>query len=183
MDDKQLSEIKERCEKATPGPWNWEVSTINKCIGLENWRDKVMDFARYGMDGAAPRFNVDGIMERADKLAKSIPGMEHHRGFDDYINHPDAFFIAHSRTDIPALIAEVERLKAENEALNKALYSACYAYVKSTPGMRQTYGNATDISHAESAIMMVANDMKKRFINREREQSQYDACIIQSVNE
>lgn len=110
MDAKQLAEIKAREQAATSAPWHWDVATANKSVDLENRRDKIMDFVRYGTNQAAPRFNVDGIMERADTLTKSIPGMEHHRGFDDYINHPDAIFIEHARTDIPALVAEVERL-------------------------------------------------------------------------
>ena len=35
--------------------------------------------------------------------------------------HNDADFIAHARTDIPLLLAEVERLTAENAKLKKAL--------------------------------------------------------------
>lgn len=118
-----IEEIRARCEAATPGPWYWDVIDSCKCIALESARWKVMDFARYGMNGAAPRFLVDGIMERADTLLKSIPGKEHHRGFDNYIDHPDAAFIAHARTDIPALLAEVERLTHRNEEL-ELFYSA-----------------------------------------------------------
>ena len=100
--------IRELCDKATPGPWYWDVIDAHKCICLESARWKVMDFARYGMNGAAPRFLVDGIMERADGLLKSLPGKEHHRGFDNYIDHPDATFIAQSREIIPALLDELE---------------------------------------------------------------------------
>lgn len=103
-----IKAIRELCDKATPGPWYWDVIDAHKCICLESARWKVMDFARYGMNGAAPRFLVDGIMERADNLLKSIPGKEHHRGFDNYIDHPDAEFIAKSREIIPALLDELE---------------------------------------------------------------------------
>lgn len=107
------NEIRKRCEAATPGPWYWDVIDAHKCICLESARWKVMDFARYGMHGAAPRFLVDGIMERADALLKSIPGKEHHRGFDNYIDHPDAAFIAASRTDVPYLLDRVAELEKE----------------------------------------------------------------------
>lgn len=40
-------------------------------------------------------------------------------------NNADAAFISHARTDVPALIAEVERLTAENATLKKALELAC----------------------------------------------------------
>ncbi len=36
--------------------------------------------------------------------------------------HVDADFIAHARTDVPALLAEVEELRAENERLQRRLY-------------------------------------------------------------
>lgn len=52
-------------------------------------------------------------MVRADKLAKSYPGKEHHVGFDDFIDHPDALFIAHAKQDIEFLLAEIDRLQAE----------------------------------------------------------------------
>ena len=124
MTDQELNEIKERCDKATPGEWFWDVINAHKDIALESRRYKVMDFVRYGTQSASPRFRVNGIMERADTLSVSIPGMEHHRGFDDYINHPDADFIAHSRTDVPALLAEIERLKDTHKALESSLCNA-----------------------------------------------------------
>lgn len=37
------------------------------------------------------------------------------------VDHPDAEFIAAARTDVPALVAEVERLRAENAALAHGL--------------------------------------------------------------
>lgn len=43
------------------------------------------------------------------------------RGHDDANTQEDAAFIAHAREDIPALLDEVERLRAENEVLEKAL--------------------------------------------------------------
>ncbi len=120
----RLSEIRARCEAATPGPWYWDAIDAHKRICLESARWKVMDFARYGMYGAAPRFLVDGIMERADSLLKSIPGKEHHRGFDNYIDHPDAAFIAHAREDIPYLLAELEQSSLKINALECANHRA-----------------------------------------------------------
>lgn len=124
MTNALLAEIRARCEAATPGPWYWDAIDAHKCICLESKRWKVMDFVRYGMNGAAPRFLVNGIMERADTLLKSIPGKEHHRGFDNYIDHHDADFIAHAREDIPYLLSEVDRLTARAEKAEAALKEA-----------------------------------------------------------
>ena len=41
------------------------------------------------------------------------------RGHDDANAQEDAAFIAHAREDIPALLDEVERLRAENEKLRE----------------------------------------------------------------
>jgi hypothetical protein len=52
----------ELCEKATPGPWRWEVNS--KChqvdlISCRGWCDIVMDFVRWGMQSAQPRFTKE----------------------------------------------------------------------------------------------------------------------------
>jgi hypothetical protein len=126
MDQKYLSEIKAREQAATPGSWRWDAAPCNQEIKLVTSHSGgyyVMEFERYGMRNAAPAFQVyekysgpvmkrgSKGMVRADKLCKSIPGKEHHVGFDDYIDHPDADFIAHSRADVTELLAEVERLQ------------------------------------------------------------------------
>lgn len=77
MNAEQLNAIKERAEKAIPGPWyhnrHNEITTPN---------------------GA--------------RLSQTVTGI-------------DAEFIAHVREDIPALVAEVERLKDENSSLKRSL--------------------------------------------------------------
>jgi hypothetical protein len=90
-----------------------------------------MDFERWGMRDAIPSFQVyekysgpvtergSKGMVKADSLAKSYPGQEHHRGFDDYINHPDAEFITHARTDVPALLDEVDTLTKALELISR----------------------------------------------------------------
>lgn len=120
----RLEEIRARCEAATPGPWHWDVFKRQKAVALESARYKVMGFARFGPQSAQPTFRVDGIMEKAQDLAKSIPGMEHHEGFDDFIDHPDAAFIAHAREDIPWLLDEVARLTAERDAEKRRVDAA-----------------------------------------------------------
>ena len=139
----RIEEIKARCEAATPGPWKWDLRTRThqcKLVTDHSGQYYVMDFARWGMQDACPTFQVydryDGPvtkrgshgMVRADKLAKSYPNQEHHRGFDDYINHPDAAFIAHSREDIPYLLeqlqmatARAEKAEAERDTYRAAL--------------------------------------------------------------
>lgn len=119
----RFDEIKARANAATPGPWAWfgntdvwdiHLSTVGR--GLLT----VMDFARWGMNRAAPRFAVDGLMHRADEFpiyevcptATSRKDRRVYRADIAGVRHPDAEFIAHSRADVEWLITEVERLRS-----------------------------------------------------------------------
>lgn len=75
-----------------------------------------------------PDLNLDEIKRRCEK---ATPGPWHDRAGNRIVcQYPetgeldsipatvaDSHFIAHARTDIPALVAEVERLRKENERL------------------------------------------------------------------
>lgn len=132
LDDKSLAEIRERAERATPGPWMWDMRTGQRTCMLttaHSGRYFVMTFDRWGMNDACPSFLACEKYEgpvgargalgtvRADKLAKSLPGKEHHNGFDDFIDHPDAIFIEHAPEDVNRLLAEHARLTDENARL------------------------------------------------------------------
>lgn len=81
IDEQDLREIKERCQKATRGPWQ----------------------------------NTDGgeILTKYQKDRQ-----ENHEFYLGKMNTwADAELVAHARTDMKNLVAEVERLKKENELL------------------------------------------------------------------
>jgi hypothetical protein len=114
MTKEKLSEIKTRLEAATPGPWEWDVNSHHKIVTLmttHSGRLYVMGFVRWGTNGAAPTFQTDNRMVRADELLKSMPGREHHIGYDDYIDHPDANLIANAPADIQALLEYIDELE------------------------------------------------------------------------
>jgi len=125
-------EIRKRCDAATPGPWVWDVHSHNKIVYLRTDHSGyfyVMGFQRWGMGSAAPTFQVyekyqgpvgergSKGMFRADKLTKSLPGKEHNVGYDDYLDHPDAEFIAHSRQDVLALLDALEEMEENLQGL------------------------------------------------------------------
>lgn len=91
-------------QQYTPGPWRWEFSRRSKrvelCGGNPHYDQTVMDFARFGMADAAPRFREDEeerriqTMHRCEKYAVEVPGREHHAHWFMGLNHPDARLIA-----------------------------------------------------------------------------------------
>lgn len=137
MDYNELVEkAKDLDEKATPGPWMWDLNECNHQCFLEtthSGRYYVMGFERWGMQNALPTFQVyeryNGPMKdrgshgiiRADKLSKSYPGKEHHVGFDNLIDHPDARYIAESRELFHLMIIAITDLLARTEAAEAAL--------------------------------------------------------------
>lgn len=116
-DNQREAEVRGRCDAASPGPWAWNINLKSKHMVLESARNGleiVLDFVRWGMDGAMARFR-DGhdVMTKADKYALKVPGREHHSGWFQTLSHPDADFIAHSRTDLEDALAEIRRLRGD----------------------------------------------------------------------
>lgn len=86
----------------TPGPWRWEFNEKSKsvqiCGGVPKYDLIVMDFVRYGMGGAQPRFNVSHengmqLMENASTMGSVVKGREHHQSWFKSISHPDALLM------------------------------------------------------------------------------------------
>lgn len=101
----QIDEIRSRWEKATPGPWRWFGRYL---ATTHSGRRAVIVFGRWGMRDADPLFCTDGILEHGEKPC---------RADIDGIHHPDAEAIASAPEDVRVLLAEVDRLRAENDTL------------------------------------------------------------------
>lgn len=80
----ELKEIEDRANAASPGPW------------LYSARRHEVDTAQIGLDGLVYDYKLIGSVEPELYL----------------MSDEDGQFIAHSRQDIPALIAEIRRLQA-----------------------------------------------------------------------
>lgn len=82
MTEDELKAIRERADKATPGPW----------VGGDGEYDDVC--------AAIPNSNDNAVYLIIECMYKN-----------------DVSFVAHARQDIPALVAEVERLQKNNREL------------------------------------------------------------------
>lgn len=98
-DTLDLEAIERRVEAATKGPWSFAYAVQWKTMGSAPYEAEV-SFA----------VDVNGLSYEWAAL----------RGANA---EPNAAFIAHARTDVPALLAEVRRLKKANDHLRWATRS------------------------------------------------------------
>ncbi|MGG4552587.1 hypothetical protein [Paenibacillus humicus] len=120
--DPKIQEIEQRHAAATPGPWYWHGYLKSQDVDLmseTSGHPTVMGFRRWGMNGAAPSFNVDGAMERIDY--GMIETRKQHSSDFHKIKHPDADLIKNSWADIAYLLSEYKRLQQENAGMKEAL--------------------------------------------------------------
>lgn len=89
--------------KHTPEPWRWEINLKSKSVQIVGGKpmyDKiVMDFDRWGMYGAVPRFNekiagnelniMTRLCDRKDWI-EPFEGRLHHADWCANVTHPDA---------------------------------------------------------------------------------------------
>jgi hypothetical protein len=88
----RIAEIEKRCNAATAGPWFHRQA---------------------GMEGHGQAYDWIADAEGVGRHSKIIVSRE-----SVYGGTPDYSFIAHARTDIPDLVSEVKRLRAELERLS-----------------------------------------------------------------
>jgi hypothetical protein len=89
MNPETLLAMKEAAEKASKGTWRWLINLKTKHVTLESEdgpRQIIIDFVRWGMNGAQPRFNVDGLMQDAQDCAAIVEGREHHAAWHQTLN-------------------------------------------------------------------------------------------------
>ena len=120
----ELAEIRARAEAATPGPW-----TVDEGPAL-----------------------ADPLLEGEGDWYRQIEGWTN-TGWEWLCLSPeDAAFIAHAREDIPALVAEVERLQAELARVRPVAEAAQRWHVAAQhydAAMRSRDYGAADLADAE----------------------------------
>lgn len=106
MDAKQLIAIKERMEKATPGPW--EV-----CNGT----DVFTELGAENKDGVTANHNDGWYVAKANEDTTSVGEEEISLSYTE--QNANARFIANARQDIPTLVAEVEKHQNRTVVVNR----------------------------------------------------------------
>lgn len=125
-------EARRLTDAATPGPWRWLGNVDSADIRLQTRYGHgltVLGFARHGMRGAQPVFQVDGMLVDGKDLvryevapeATSRKDPKVYRGDINGIRHPDAEFIAAARSLVPALLDELDATVADRDQLRTEL--------------------------------------------------------------
>lgn len=134
MTEERIAEIRGREKAATQGPWR------AKCEILE----------------ADECGNATAEMTYVSTNDKGICIL-YGRGHDDANTQEDATFIAHAREDIPALLDEVERLRAENEKLKEIAWNGIQLMDKTV--IREA---AREVDMAREKALRRAMEQEKR---------------------
>ena len=113
LTDADLAAIERRCTAATPGPWR-VGALFAQCLRQHEHRRGDCDFRHYWTDdGTEIHFGPsrDGLPYDGDTGDSMVAGQwDYEEGGVRRVE--DAQFIAAARQDVPALVAEVRRLRA-----------------------------------------------------------------------
>lgn len=109
-----LTEILEMCKAATPGPWfwhGWQEQHDMNLMSMAPMRPVVFAVQRWGFDGAQLLFRdfKDCVLRPITTWLKYL--VPYRKEFRE-INHPDAIFMAASRTELPRLAGLLRSIMA-----------------------------------------------------------------------
>lgn len=170
-----LKELRKTAEAATPGPWHWAGNADNHQLYLATWikgagRCQVMDFERWGMQGAIPRFLDDESLMMQTAKNRLVFEVARNQGLPDGtprshpkvyradvvdVMHPNAEFIA--TFDPPTVLALIDRAAAaEREAVAAKSVIAQHIVTQSFETSR-TVGIAVDEAVRVVAKMLEAD--------------------------
>lgn len=104
LSKEQLAAIRARADAATPGPWEWHEGDLLTEDNFSRQHSSMFSSVLHLTDDA------QGVND--------LVSWEYVRSVED------AEFIANARADIPALLAHIDALEAERDALQQAVNEA-----------------------------------------------------------
>lgn len=126
-----LTQARDRADAATEGPWHWR--NTNAEVHLLGDRTRVvMGFERMGMHGAQPSFPRPG------------DGLIYPAGRDNLHAIPNALFMAHARTDLPATLDAIQAVLAIHHADGVYDPSDACGHKPDAPGYDDHHGENPD---------------------------------------
>lgn len=119
MTPERIAEIRERAERATAGPWEWEDPADE---GLTTTDTALPDdmVVRFDLVNGA-RWLMASVECMFDGFSEEETGGTRHPLPAVFLNATDAAFIAHARQDVPELLDALTALQQENARLRAAL--------------------------------------------------------------
>ncbi len=134
-----LDAIRKRCKAATPGPWRW--ADWDATFGTQESTRCVLEHSQ--THGATERAVVRLGTDECESVL---------RAEDNDINDGDKRFIAHARTDIPALLdayeAQAVRIRELEDALTKIANRKTVAAFNTVSEMDQAYQGIVNATRA-----------------------------------
>lgn len=132
-----VGDLRKTAEAATPGPWHWAGNADNHQLYLATWikgagRCQVMDFERWGMQSAIPRFLDDESLMMQTAKNRLVFEVARNQGLPDGtprshpkvyradvvdVMHPNAEFIA--TFDPATVLALLSRLEQAEQAVQR----------------------------------------------------------------
>ena len=139
----ELTAIKSRADAATPGPWVpfqpgdysewwwvWQESALPYYGGVINCESHGVDASGLDYSGGIGEVQISDGQNLQRELS-------------------DATFIAHARTDVPSLVAEVERLQELLERIDRTLRIPAAEYVPAIGDVFTLIDNSNRKSNAQ----------------------------------
>lgn len=96
--------------KILPWPWCWRVNPAGKTVELVGRGRYILGAHRWGMQGGQLWFynHETHLLENTTKYMVPIDGRDHHKGWCQTIDHPDANFLAEAPELVDGLVQEMQ---------------------------------------------------------------------------
>lgn len=137
----ELAELKRLCEKASPGPWRHDEGSDLKNKKIPLWKEIVSEYSKQ-----RPLVTLSATVWRPQRFEMAIS---------------NADFICASRETLPRLIAEVERLREDEERALDAGVQLTLLANKRKDKLQAALAKIKELSHEFEMRGMAASGLER----------------------